>query len=77
MSKWRDLCGTPGVWEEYAAGTYRKRYCDVRLLDGTELGPCWPNAHYFYPLDEANGVHEANVKEVRYYARDAKNAQVA
>ena len=36
-------------WVPYT-GNYEKQGYDVRKKDGTEWGPCWPNAGNFWPL---------------------------
>ena len=45
----------PADWTKYK-GEYEKEEYDIRLKDGTELGPCWPNAGNFNLLDNSGKV---------------------
>jgi hypothetical protein len=71
-SSWvQRMCGTPLDWQPYIQFTYRKRHCDVRLRDGSEVGPCWPNAGVFHDLNgSGRQISQADVTYVRYYDRN-------
>jgi hypothetical protein len=57
----------PGsAWHDYS-GEYDKEFCDVRLADGTVIGPCWPNAGKFVRLDHEAEFAGSEVTHVRYY----------
>jgi hypothetical protein len=53
-------------WEPYRG---RKEYCDVRLKDGKEIGPCWPTNGDFIDLtdDVERAISHKDVVCVRYY----------
>lgn len=44
-------------------------FCDVRLKDGRETGPCWPRATDFVDLssDDEQEYPFSHVSHVRYY----------
>jgi hypothetical protein len=49
-------------------GDYRKEFCDIRLKNGTETGPCWPNAGKFVALADGEKIIPGNqVTHLRYY----------
>lgn len=55
------------------AGRIRMEFCDIRLLDGTEIGPCWPNGHAFIDLssgDAETAYDLADVDCFRFYEDD-------
>jgi hypothetical protein len=54
------------VWHAYS-GEYSKEFCDVRLADGTVIGPCWPNAGKFVRLDQEAEFAGSEVTHVVYY----------
>ena len=52
-------------WEPYRG---RKEYCDIRLRDGTEIGPCWPNCDFIDLTDDLErAIPYKDVVRVRYY----------
>jgi len=52
-------------WEPYRG---RKEYCDIRLKDGTEIGPCWPNCDFIDLTDDLErAIPYSEVTKVRYY----------
>ena len=52
-------------WEPYRG---RKEYCDIRLKDGTEIGPCWPNGDFIDLTDDLErAIPYSDVTKVRYY----------
>lgn len=72
------------VWVPYSTEEgYEKDFCDIRLTDGREFGPCWPNAGQFgilkepdpaetlpveFPHDYQSGyVPEEHVEAIRYW----------
>ena len=68
-----------GQWEDYDRSEgYRKRPCMVRLRDGRERGPCWPNAGKFCELNGQGEWAERLVVAVCYAesAEDSGNAEV-
>lgn len=69
-----------GRWEEYdRSDGYRKRPCMVRLRDGRERGPCWPNAGKFCELNGQGEWAERLVVAVCYAesAEDSGNVELS
>lgn len=63
----------PGQAWVKLAGRIRMEFCDIRLLDGTEIGPCWPNGHTFIDLssgDDETAYNLADVDCFRFYEDD-------
>ena len=59
-------------WEKCADPDFSgivQEYCDVKLTDGTQVGPCWPYAGRLIDLssDDEESFPESRVAEVRYY----------
>ena len=52
-------------WEPYRG---RREYCDIRLKDGTQIGPCWPNGDFIdLTDDDERATPYKDVVSVRYY----------
>lgn len=66
----------PGTrWEKFD-GSYRKDFCDVRMVDGTEIGPCWPNDGKFDSLNGRDRHPDARlITHVRYYADNPEGVE--
>ena len=54
-------------WVKYS-GDYNKQFCDIKLKNGEEWGPCWPNSGIFnVHTDGSPNINESEVLEIRYY----------
>ena len=53
-------------WSKFD-GKCEMEFCDVRLVDGVEIGPCWPKGGKFVRLDEDAEIPFGMVTHVRYY----------
>lgn len=55
-------------------------FCDIRLKDGREIGPCWPKESEFVDLssDEEDTHSFSDVTHVKYYKddEDGDNSEV-
>jgi len=55
-------------WESLRPGKRLDlEYCDIRLKNGTELGPCWPNGKEFMELATEKAIPASGVTHLRYY----------
>lgn len=55
-------------WEPLKAGKKPDlEYCDIRLRDGKELGPCWPNGKDFVELETEKVIPASGIIHIRYY----------
>lgn len=52
----------------------RRDFCDIRLKDGTEIGPCWPRDNDFIDLssDDDQSYPYSSVTDLRYYVLDER-----
>ncbi|QFR57619.1 hypothetical protein CPT_Slocum_039 [Serratia phage Slocum] len=53
-----------GVWFTYNGWRYKDRY-DIRLLDGTEIKNCYPNAYSWVVVDTGKEYTDSQVEAVR------------
>ena len=69
LREWmRDQGLKPGRDWQVFRGDYHKEFCEIRLKDGKETGPCWPNAGNFVALaDGEKMIPGKDVTHVRYY----------
>jgi len=53
-------------WQKY--DDYKKKFCMIRLKNGKEFGPCWPNAGIFTVFNEKKEtrIPESSVTHIRY-----------
>ena|ERR1035437_10097504 len=56
-------------WEKWN-GKPEQEYCDLRLKDGREIGPCWPTVRSVFvdlASEEEDRIPFSDVKYIRYY----------
>jgi hypothetical protein len=60
----------PGkVWDQLRNGRPSPEFCDIRLKNNREIGPCWPRPNDFVDLssDDEDFYLFSDVKNIRYY----------
>ena len=60
----------PGkVWDQLMKGRPSPEFCDIRLKNNREIGPCWPRPNDFVDLssDDEDFYLFSDVKNIRYY----------
>lgn len=55
---------TFGQWIEYNGFRYKQPY-NVRLKDGSEIGPCYPNGVSFYPENGMEPIDDDDVTHIQ------------
>ena len=60
-TEWKTLVGKPST-----------EFCDIRLKNGREIGPCWPMVKTFVDLAHEDIVYPfSDVSHIRYYKNEA------
>jgi len=54
-------------------GKPRSQFCDLRLKDGNDLGPCWPRDLDFVCLADDTEIALVDVTHIRYYEDYVQN----
>jgi len=66
IDEWMEEQGLKrGEWETYHR-VYDKEFCEIRLKDGSEVGPCWPHSGKFVRWDTTE-IPEGDVTHIRYF----------
>jgi hypothetical protein len=55
------------------ASYLKMEFCDIRLKDGTEIGPCWPNGYTFIDITSGDAETKYDLADVdcfRFYEED-------
>jgi len=57
------------TWVSFIAGTHMFEFCDIRMQDGTEIGPCFILLNNFVNIttEEEKIISLTGITQVKYY----------